>query len=120
VAKHEDFESTTQILARRAPGLAWLPAAFRNHLTPTAVWSAIGALAIAIGYVINAQHELHTARNDIAALQKQTEILTDIKSHLAVMDNKLDTIALEVDRQRQWRERIESVAETPPHSRNKK
>lgn len=122
-----DFESTTAILKRRAPGLAWLPSAFRQHFTPAALWSAITALAIAIGYVVNAQHDIHNAQNDVhrlqdsvASLEHEREVLHKIDTQLAVMNSKMDGIATEVDRQREWRERIEDVAESPPHARKRK
>lgn len=121
-----DFESTTAVFARRAPGLAWL-IPFKDYFTPAALWSAIAGLAIAIWYVVGAQHELHGAQADIrrhdesiAALQKQSDILNEIKTQVAVMNSKVDGIAAEVDHQREWREQIESAAESPPHARRKK
>jgi hypothetical protein len=124
--KHHDFESTTAILRRRAPGLAWLPSALRQRLTPAALGSAVAALAIAIGYVLNAQHDIHNAQNDVhrlqesvTSLEKERDLLHKIDTQLAVMSSKVDGIATEVDRQREWRERIESVAESPPHARRR-
>jgi hypothetical protein len=121
-----DFESTTQVLARRAPGLAWL-LPFRKYLTPATLWGAVVALSVAIWYVVAAQHDLHSAQADIrrhdesiAALQRQGDILNEIKTQVAVMNGKMDSIAAEVDRQREWRERIEDVAEAPPHARRRK
>jgi septal ring factor EnvC (AmiA/AmiB activator) len=121
----QDFESTTAVLARRAPGLAWLPAVFRKHLTPAALWSAIVALAVAIGYVVNAQRDIHRHQESIAELQtsrqQDRELLQKIDTEIAVMDSKIGDIATEVDRQREWRERIESVAEeSPPHARHRR
>ncbi len=122
-----DFESTTSILKRRAPGLAWLPVSLRQHFTPAALGSAITALAVAIGYVMSAQHDIRDSQRDIAKLnetvtdlQKQSELLHKIDTELAVMDSKVDAIAGEVDRQRAWREKIEGVAELPPHARHRK
>ena len=116
-----DFESTTVTLRRLAPGLAWLPRPIREHLTPAALWSAIGALAIAIGYILNAQVDLHRHQESIVNLQsemgKERELLQTIDTRLAVMGNKIDDIGSEVNRQREWRERIESVAESPSHIR---
>lgn len=113
-----DFESTTAILARRAPGLRWL-LPFKNYLTPAAVGSAVASLAVAIWYVVAATHELHSAQTDISNLQKQAELLNDIKTQIAVVNSKVDTIANEVSRQREWREKIESAAEAPPHARRR-
>lgn len=115
------------MLERRAPGLAWLPSAFRQHLTPAALGSAVTALAIAIGFVVNAQHDIHNAQNDVHRLQesvtgleKERDVLHRIDTQLAVMNSKMDGIATEVDRQREWREQIESAAESPPHARRRK
>lgn len=116
----EDWESTTAILKRRAPGLAWLPVALRQRLTPAALGSAITALAIAIAYVVSAQADIHGLQKDMAEQQKQLDLLHKIDTQLAVMNSKVDGIATEVDRQREWRERIESVAEElPPHARRR-
>jgi len=124
--EHKDWESTTAVLARRAPGLAWLPSALRQRLTPAALGSAVTALAIAIAYVVNAQHDIHNAQRDIhqlndtvTDLQKQADVLHKIDTQLAVMNSKVDNIADEVDRQREWRERIESVAEMGPHAKRR-
>jgi hypothetical protein len=115
-----DWESTTAVLERRAPGLAWLPTALRQRLTPAALGSAITALVIAIAYVVSAQHDIHNLQKDVAETQKQLDLLRKIDTALAVMNSKVDGIAAEVDRQREWRERIESVAEElPPHARRR-
>jgi hypothetical protein len=125
LSDHPDWESTTGVIARRAPGLAWL-LPFRGYLTPSALWAAIGGLVIAIGYVINAQHELHNAQNDIrrhdesiGALQKQSDLLNEIRAEQAGMKSQLNDITEEMKRQRDWRDRIEQVAEAPPHARRK-
>lgn len=119
-----DWESTTAMLARRAPGFAWLPVALRQRLTPAALWSVITALAIAVTWLVNAQADIHQlkessteSQKSVADLRQQLDLLHKIDTQLAVMGNKVDTIATEVDRQREWRERIESVAEAPPHAR---
>lgn len=121
-----DWESTTAILARRAPGLAWLPPVLRQHFTPAALGSAITALAIAIAYVLNAQHDIRSAQEDVhrlqssvASLEEERTVLHKIDTQIAVMNNKIDDIAAEVDRQREWRERIEGIAEAPPHARRR-
>jgi septal ring factor EnvC (AmiA/AmiB activator) len=129
VAEHDDnhdWETTTAVLARRAPGFAWLPRALRERLTPAALWSAITALAIAVTWLINAQHDIHQlkessaeSQKSVADLRQQLDILHKIDTQLAVMNTKVDGIASEVDRQRQWRERIEDAAEAPPHARRR-
>lgn len=129
MAEHDDnhdWETTTAVLARRAPGFAWLPRALRERLTPAALWSAITALAIAVTWLINAQHDIHQlkessaeSQKSVADLRQQLDILHKIDTQLAVMNTKVDGIASEVDRQRQWRERIEDAAEAPPHARRR-
>lgn len=111
---NDEFTTTTRIKLR------WL-LPFRNYLTPSALWAAVTALAIAIGYVASAQHDLGRLKEESihqeAQANLQSELLHKIDTQLAVMDAKVDTIANEVDRQREWREKIEDVAEAPPHAR---
>lgn len=122
--ENKDFESTTAVLRRRAPGFAWLPAVLRRRLTPAALGSALTGLVVTIGYVVSAQHDLRTAQHDIGKLnetvtdlQKQSDLLHKIDTQIAVMNSKIDVIADEVNRQREWRDRIENAAELPPHAR---
>ncbi len=114
-----DWESTTAVLARRAPGLAWLPRALRDRLTPAALGAAVTALGLAIAYVGNAQHNINRLNETVAGQQRQLDLLKGIETQLAVMIGKVDTIATEVDRQRAWRERIEEAAESSPHGRRR-
>lgn len=121
-----DFGSTTSVLIERAPGLAWLPRALRQRLTPAALGSAVTALAIAIGYVVNAQHDIRNAQRDIRQLhdtvgdlQRQSDLLHKIDTQLAVMSDQIGNIADKVDRQEQWRDKIEGIAEAPPHARRR-
>jgi outer membrane murein-binding lipoprotein Lpp len=118
-----DWESTTSILKRRAPGLGWFPGALRQRLTPAALWTAVTLLAAAIAYVLSARHEIHDAQTAVLRLQasvshleEERDVLHKIDTQLAVMNSKVDDIATEVDRQREWRERIEDAAELPPHA----
>jgi hypothetical protein len=116
----DDYESTQAILARRAPGLVWIPEMVRKKLTPGALWLAITMLAGAIGYVVNAQHDLHRHQESIADLQASRlhdrELLEKIDMELAVVNTRIGDVVTEVDRQREWRERIEGVAEEQPHA----
>lgn len=116
-----DWESITSVLERRAPGFAWLPVVLRQRLTPAALWSVITALAISVTWLVNAQADIHQlkessaeSQKSVAELRQQLDILHRIDTQLAVMNSKVDGIATEVDRQREWRERIESVAEELP------
>jgi hypothetical protein len=123
VDKPTDFESTTAVLARRAPGLAWLPTFLRQRLTPAALWSAIAALvtalAISITWLVNTQSNIHQLKESVADLQRERDLLHRIDTQIAVMASKVDGIATEVERQRAWRDKIEGVAEAPPHARRK-
>lgn len=103
-------DSTTQILKRIAPGLAWLPRPLRDTLTPAALIGAVSALAVAITWLVSAQRDISDLKGRIARSEPDHELLLKI-------DAKIDSLADEVDRQRQWRERIESEAETQPHPR---
>lgn len=122
----DDRESTTAVLERRAPGFAWLPVALRQRLTPAALVSVVAALAIAIAWIVNAEADIHhlkessaESKKSVAELTQQMDLLHKIDTQIAVMNSKVDNIAAEVDRQREWREQIESVAEAPPHARRR-
>jgi len=117
VDKPEDFESTTTVLEKIAPGFAWLPRPLRERLTPAALWGALTALGIAITWLVNAQSDIHRLKDSMAELQQERDVLHKIDTQLAVLNGKVDSIAMEVDRQRQWRENIEQVAEAPPQRR---
>lgn len=103
---------------------------FRNYVTPSALWTAVAFLSGAIGYIINAQHELQRHQESIASLQaehtalqmdraKDRELMEKIDMQLAVMAVQLASIADEVDRQRDWREHLADIAEAPPHAKRR-
>lgn len=127
MAENDDPHGTTAVLELRAPGFAWLPRVLRERLTPAVLGSAITALAIAIAYIVNAQADIHhlkessaESQKSVAELRQQLDILHKIDTQLAVMNSKVDGIATEVDRQREWREQIERAAEDlPPHARRR-
>lgn len=117
MAEKPDFGSTTAVVAY-----------VRKRLTPTVLWSAIGALVtalvVSITWLVTTQSDIHQlkdtvaeSKKSVADMQQKFDLLQDIKTQLAVMNSKMDGIATEVDRQREWRERIEDVAEAPPHAR---
>lgn len=121
-----DFETATATLKRVAPGLAWLPVALRQRLTPAALGSAIVALGISITWLVTAQADIRylkessaESKKSVADLSQQIDLLHKIDTQLAVMNSKVDDIANEVDRQREWRERVESVAEELPRARRR-
>lgn len=121
-----DYGSTTAV-NKYAPGLAWIPRVVRDKLSPAAVGSAITALAIGIGYVVSAQHDLKNAQRDIRQLhdtvgdlQRQSDSLHKIETQLAVVISKMDDIGTEVDRQRARWDRVEGIAEAPPHANRRR
>lgn len=116
----EDFGSTTAVVA-------WV----RRRVTPGAIWTGLVALALTIGWwhatqtnikslqdfktKQEARDESRDARDELRA-----EDLQKIGTQLAVMTAKIEDIATEVDRQRDWRENIETAAESPPHARRRR
>jgi hypothetical protein len=131
VAEKPTWETTTQVLARRAPGLAWIPRAVRQYLTPAALFSAVSGLAISIGAVVNAHQDIHRLKDTVADQGTQLELLHQLDKRVAVMSNSMADGAAEVNRQladvakelsnqREWRERIETEAESGPHGRRRK
>lgn len=116
-----DF-SATQAIRKHAPGLAWLMP-FRSFLTPAALWIAIGVLTTATGFVVRAQIKLSDHQDSITALQqdgqKDRQWQQGVSTQLAVMNSRLGEMATELDRQREWRENIETAAESPPHARRR-
>lgn len=116
-----DFMSTTQVFIK----------VLSKKITPAALWSVIGALVtalvVAITWLVTMQSDVHQlkesaaeSKKSVADIRQQLEPLHQIDTALAVMNNKLDSIATEQDRQRAWRERIEDVADSPPHARHRR
>jgi hypothetical protein len=104
-------------------GLGWIPKVLRGRLTPTTLWIAIGALTSGIIYVGKAQVKLDRHQESITDLQQERaqdrEILYKIDTRIAVMNEKIDDIATEVGRQREWRDKIEGVAEISSRPKHK-
>lgn len=103
----------------------------RRHVTPTMLWSAIGALittlVVCITWLVNTQSDIHQlkdsvaeSKKSVAELRQELELLHKIDTEIAVMNSKVDGIADEVDRQREWRDKIEGIAESPPHARKRR
>ncbi len=116
----KDFGSTTAVIAY-----------VRRRVTPTVLWSAIGALVtalmVSITWLVTMQSDVRQLKDTVAEskrsvldMQQKLDLLQDIKTQLAVMSGKVDTIADEVDRQRERWERIEGIAENPPHARKRR
>lgn len=113
----DDFSATARIQLR------WL-LPFRNYLTPSALWAAIVALAIAIGYVVHAQVNLNSHQESIDELKKSIAKLVeqsqDTRTDVASIKATVGDMKDEQDHQRERWERIDSVAESPPHARRRK
>lgn len=111
-----DFSATSRIKLR------WL-LPFRNYLTPAILWTAIAGICsvlfISITWLVTTQSDIKELRGKVTDLNGQAELLHKIDTQLAVMNSKMDDIAAEVDRQREWRDRIEGIADLPPHARHK-
>jgi hypothetical protein len=120
---NEDPGATAK-LKKIAPGFAWLPRVLRENLTPAALSSAVISLVGATLWVANARHELHSAQHDVQNLERSIQSLAagvqQLHTEVAVMNTKIDGIASEQERQREWREHLEELAELPPHARRSK
>lgn len=103
----------------------------RKRFTPAILWSAIGALATAlvvcITWIVTTQSDIRQlkdsaaeSRKSVADIRQQLEPLHQIDTALAVVNSKLDNIAAEQDRQREWRDRLSDIAESPPHARRRR
>jgi len=130
--KTDDLGSSTIVYEKA--GLGWLPRALRNRLTPGTVGSAVVAMTIAIGYVMSAKHDIKTTEHDVqrleaaneeskktvAELRQELGVLNEIKTQIAVINDKLDAQASELERQRAEWDHVHGIAEAPPHARRRR
>lgn len=95
----------------------------RKRLTPRALWLAIVTLASAIGYVGKQVYKIDHHQESITYLQQgqgeDLEQLQKMNTLLAVVSSQVGDLAAEMNRQREWREKIEDQAERPPHPRHR-
>jgi hypothetical protein len=123
VERKHDFGATTAV------NLVWEKA--KSKITPKILWSAIGTLVLALGgsitWIVTTQTNIQQlketvaeSKKSVADMQAKLELLQDIKTQLAVMAEKLDSLADEVDRQRGEWDHVHGIAETPPHARRRK
>jgi len=112
----DPLEDTTVTLKRIAPGLVWLPRVLRERLTPAAAWTAIVLLATTAAILYSRASDIAKLKDGMDKIELQQERITTL---LARLDQKADDMGKELDRQRQWREKIEEVAERErvPHRR---
>lgn len=121
---NEQNFNSTQMLKIHAPGLAWLPRVVRDKLTPALVGSAITTAFMAIAYIFNSpQKDIQRVQEIIAQQQvheaKTDELLQQLVTGQAVMNAAMGDFRDEQDRQREWRDRLSEIAETPPHARRR-
>ena len=127
----EDLGSTTAVYEK--VGLGWLPRALRNRLTPGRVGSAIAGLSIAIWYVVNDRHDVIHLKETVTRLEQELankqaaeereqdrELLHKLETAVDVMNAKWDDMQAEVNRQRERWDRVEQVADSPPHARRRR
>lgn len=116
------------MLKVHAPGLAWLPRIVRDKLTPALVGSAITFLFGGLAYVFNSpQKDVHRMQEAIVQQQaheqahdeKTDMTLQQLVTGQAVMNAAMSDFRDEQDRQREWRDRLADIAETPPHARRR-
>jgi hypothetical protein len=119
VDEKPDFGSTTAVIAY-----------VRRRVTPKVLWSIIVVLVATLvgaitGWVTTQSDISHLkdtvaeSKKSVADMQQKLDILQDMKTQLAVIGEKLDSIADEVDRQRGEWDRVHGIAESPPHSRRR-
>jgi hypothetical protein len=128
-----DEGSTTAVYEK--VGLGWLPRGLRGHLTPAALGSALSALCITIWYVVSDRHEVVYVKETVVKLEEKLEeerkvsaaereqdreLLHKLETAVDVMKSENDDRDRELDRERAWRERIQGIAETPPHARRRR
>lgn len=117
----EDFGSTTAVIVRKV----------KKYLTPKVLWTAIvilfSALVGSITWLVKTnanmdqvQIAVTKSEKKVDDMQQKLDILQDMKTSLAVMASKIDNIDAEVTRQRQRWDRVEEVAEAPPHARRRR
>lgn len=108
---------------RRLPQAVWiLP--FLHYATPALVGAALTALGGGLVYVFNSpQKDIHRVQEIIAQQQvheqKTDELLQQLVTGQAVMNAAMSDFRDEQDRQREWRDRLADIAETPPHARRR-
>jgi hypothetical protein len=117
--------SQTARLKIIAPGLAWLPRFVRDKLTPALVGSAITFLFGALAYVFNSpQKDIARVQESVTEMKKtMDEVLslsTQNHEQNAVLSNQVTELTSKVDHQQERWERIDSIAEIPPHARRPK
>lgn len=105
-----------------APGLAWLPRFVRDKLTPALVGSAVTFLFGALAYVFNSpQKDIARVQESVTELKQAVDQMLTLahqnEINQADMGRQVTDMAKELDLERARWERIDSVADMPPHAR---
>ena len=91
--------------------MAWVPRVFRQ-LTPAAAWGAAVSMLVA---ALGMYHSMVAAHTEVGGFKEAVQELQshqqDVIDRLARIEQAETDIKEEQDRQREWRERIEYVAE---------
>lgn len=98
----------------------------RRRVTPTVLWSAIGALVTAlvvtITGVVTMQSDIKGLKDEKAESRKERERFEEFmrksEIHDAVTEGKLDNIADQLGQLRKWQDHVQQVADTPPRRRH--
>lgn len=121
---NEDYTRTARFKAL-APGLAWLPRFIRDKLTPALVGSALTFLFGALAYFFNSpQKDIARVQESVTELKQAVDQVLTLSNkndkQSAVMSTQISELTTKVDHQQERWERIDSVAESPPHARRHK
>lgn len=119
----EKPETDTSILKRLFPGWRAYLAMSLRRVTLPALWSVslviIGAVITGSSRVIHDESNINDLSNRVQKLESQQELLQKIDHDLTRLDEKVNGIKGDLDQQIEWRNRVEDVAEIPPHARRK-
>lgn len=133
-----DFGSTTAV-NKYAPGMAWIPRAIRDRLTPKAFLATVAGILSVLYLSINAwvttQHNIKSLQ-DLVTKQQEHEEKVDKRLEDFAKDfakGQADTTELlhrqgdelirqgkEMDKQREWRETLATIASQPPRVRKRR
>lgn len=113
----DDDGAITTVLEKVRLGL-------KGKLKSGSLWAAVATLASGILYVAKEQIKIDQHQESITSLQQERrqdhELLQKMSTQLEVVISQMSNLTAESNRQRDWRERIEDVAELPPHPRKHK
>lgn len=118
-----DFGGTTAIVAY-----------VRQHVTPKGLWWAIAgllgtlvpALFIAITWIVTTrsgmeelQGKVKESKQSVTDMQQKLDMFQDMRTDIAVIKSTMVEFKAEQDRNRERWDRIDRIAELPPHARRR-